>query len=203
MLPAESPPFKGIMPKTAFFVLGPPASGKSTLSGALRADIVQRVDENIGYVCGDVFSLLSFPWRASEQQLDLKYSAMATTITHAFDHYPFVLIEDLPRRQADITTLFESARRSGANIWGICLTGDPEVFKARNGLRQGPHRMADDFFDLSVTLQGSLEYAGLTKIDAELPEEEVRRLALHEVECALRAPTPALRPRASAHRRPR
>ena len=167
----------------AILVTGPSGAGKSTLCQELRKDISTYFNVDIGFVYGDAYAHLSFPWRGDDHQLGIKYKGIGTVLELVTAAYPIVLMEDTFRRQVDVDFVeqFFGAKRIPLVI--IVLSAKLETLINRNKKRGWPHRVTDNkIIDLFAT-HNRMAWREFIKIDAEVSEVQLRK----NVRAALRS----------------
>lgn len=169
----------------AILIAGPSGVGKSTVCLELRQDLHIATGCDVGYINGDSFAHLSFPWRADATQLNLKYLGIHAAIEIVRDAYRIVLIEDTFRRQIDIDRLRKYLSSVRIPLAIVFLTASLSTLKTRNGIREWPHKVSDarveDLFEINKTLVWGEHHV----IQGEMSAENVREAVMQWIRSRL------------------
>jgi hypothetical protein len=155
--------------------------GKSTLCWDLRQDVADFCQSEIGFLYADLFSHLTFPWAATDRQLDIKYRGIQAALGVVTLEHPVLMIEDTFRRQEDIDFLYGMFATLAVPLTTILLTANLQTLLIRNRSRVPPYRVADQKIVELATCHRTLNWCEAKIIDAEEPPEILRRRTFHEI----------------------
>lgn len=119
--------------KVAVVLIGPSAVGKTAVVRKLLPILSRR--RAIGVIHGDFLSHVTFPFVASDDQLDLKYRNMASLIANCASIELPIIIHDLWRRPQDGLTIISALRAAQYQIVTIRLWASINCLQQRNRCR--------------------------------------------------------------------
>lgn len=156
------------------FITGPAGVGKTEVSHHVKNRLhVVFPNQKIRFLSGDVFSHISFPWEATEDQLDLKYACLVLVLQKLLTEPSVIVIDDVFRRDKDRKLIEAYVRHAKALITTVCLDADLNSVLERNKKRMGFQKSPESLVRGIHERFYSLDWTHTHRVDATRSISEV------------------------------
>lgn len=141
------------------FIVGPAGAGKTTAALNLRIQLHKNLPGIIRYLPGDVFGQIFFPWNATKDELDKKYSCLIATLKHLMraEKEIVIVVDDLLRRQSDIDRILTLCKQQNMRFHIFKIDLSLEEVQKRNASRSGwtkaPKKRIQAAFEMSEKIR--------------------------------------------------
>lgn len=174
MKTVNTEPTSGTQGSHVLLVTGPAGAGKTEATHYIKGHLSAALPGlSIFFISGDVFSHISFPWSATESQLDIKYACLGLVLERLLTTAGVVVIDDVFRRNQDRELIEKFVRQSGAKMTTVCLDADLASVLVRNSKRTGFQKAPEAHIQGVHKQFYTLDWSRACHIDATRTIEEV------------------------------
>lgn len=159
----------------AIIITGPAGVGKTATAHYLKDALHIHIPWVVRYLSGDMYSHISFPWVANNEQLDRKYDCLVSSIEHLVrrDHNIVLVVDDLFRRDEDWRRILDVLDRNGVSTQTFILTTELPELLARNAKRTGFQKAPEDQIREAFRLNGLINWTPSISVSADQETDNV------------------------------